>query len=79
MVGKASSKSQKTVKDSELETEFLIINKREDRTLYMEGLGCRQPAWGTQEATHPQPSALLRLQLGGAWALSRVFWSALIQ
>lgn len=39
-MGEASGKSQKTVKDAELETEFLIINKREDRTLYMEGLGC---------------------------------------
>ena len=56
MVGEASGKSQKPVKDAELETEFLIINKREDRTLYMEGLGCRQPARGAQEATHPQPS-----------------------
>ena len=56
MVGEVSGKSQKTVKDLELETEFLIINKREDRTLYMEGLGCWQPAWGAQEATHPQPS-----------------------
>lgn len=27
VVGKASGKSQKTAKDSELETEFLIINK----------------------------------------------------
>lgn len=39
-MGEASGKSQKTAKDSELETEFLIINKRQDWTLYIEALGC---------------------------------------
>lgn len=66
-VGEASGKSQKTAKDSELETEFLIINKRQDRALHMETSGCLQPAWGAQEATRPRPTGFSGHPPNGRW------------
>lgn len=67
VVGEASGKSQETAKDSELETEFLIINKRQDQVLRMETLGCLQPAWGTQEATRPRPTGFSGYPPNGRW------------
>ena len=66
-MGEASGKSQKTAKDSELETVFLIINKLQDRTLYMEGLGFLKPAWGTQESAHLQPTGFSGYRPNGRW------------
>lgn len=55
-MGEAFGESQKTAKDSDPEIEFLIINKRPDRALPVEALGCLQPAWGAQEAARPRPT-----------------------
>ena len=59
-MGEASGKSQKPVKDAELQTEFLIINKREDRTLHGR-LGLPAASTGCP-GSHP-PSALRILWL----------------
>lgn len=67
VVGEASGKSQKPAKDSELEIEFLIINKRQDRALHLETLGSLQPAWGTQEATRPRPTGFSGYPPNGWW------------
>lgn len=67
VTGEASGESQKTAKDSELEIEFLIINKRQDQALRMEALGCLRPAWGAQEAPAlgPQDSLVIVQTIGG--------------
>lgn len=66
-MGEALGKSQKTAKELELETEFLIINKRPEQALHIEALGCLQPAWGTQEATRLLPTGFSGYRPNGPW------------
>lgn len=75
VTGEALGESQNTAKDSELEIEFFIINKRPDRALPAEALGCLQPAWGTQEATalSPQDSLVIVQTVGGTGSWGMIF------
>jgi hypothetical protein len=61
-VGEASGKSQKPGKDSELETEYSIINKPQDWP--SQG---SQAAWGTREAASHPPAGFSGHCPNGQW------------